>query len=181
MGLQVQADPSNVIGNFNPIGVWGDSGTGYGVWGTTSTGSAISGYSSGSGLAGNFQGDVTISGKLNSRLKVTQVINVRGALPVLNAPFSTSGGTLVLFYSGSGYASINGVFIGMNVLIDGTLVDSTGIFANAGLTHLAFVPKGWVVANIGSGAHNLSLTPFTANTLSDNNDIFTVAVLEMPN
>ena len=190
-GLEAHADPSSIVGTINPVGVWGDSSSGYGVWGTTDTGAAIYGLANGTGNAiyggtfgtgnaGYFDGNVTVNGKLNSHAKVTQVINVKSGLPLYGAPFSSSGGTLVIYYSGSGYSGMINKFIGMNLYIDGNLIDSTGVFANQSGTHLAFVAKQWVLTGHGAGSHSLSLTPLNADTLSNIDDIFFVTVMEMP-
>jgi hypothetical protein len=87
-------------------------------------GSAASG-----GSSGYFEGDVTLTGKLNvPRFHTTQVINTLGGLPIISATFTTSDGTLLLFYSGSGYAQTPSRLIGMSIKLDGNLIDTTGIF-----------------------------------------------------
>jgi hypothetical protein len=181
MGLEAHADPSSIIGIIKPVGIWGDSSTGEGVWGTTDSGNAIYGLTFGSGKAGYFEGDVTVTGKLDSRMKGTQVINSVGPLPFMGATFTSSGGTLLLYYSGSGYSNTAGKMIGMSIAVDGNLIDSTGIYANASLMHLAFVPKQWVLTGIGAGMHSLSLYKMNNDTLTDSNDIFFVTIMELPN
>ena len=49
-----------------PIGVWGDSGSGYGVYGSSNSSVGVYGASS-SGNAGYFSGDVNISGNLTKQ------------------------------------------------------------------------------------------------------------------
>ena len=98
-----------------------------------------------------FDGKVRVTGALEvPRFHVDKVINQVGSLPITSSSFSTSGGTLVLFYSGSGYASANNTTIGMNVNLDGSFVDRTGVFANQASMHLAFVAKQWVLTGIAS-------------------------------
>lgn len=181
MGLEVHAGPSSFVGTFTSTGIWGDSASGKGVWGTTNSGYAVTGSSGAAGQAGYFEGNVTVTGKLTvPRFHSTLLINGLGPLPLTSASFNTSGGTLLLFYSGSGYSNLNARMIGMVVKIDGTVVDQTGIFANTGLTHLAFVSKQWVLTGIAAGPHTVSLEYMNTNTLSDFNDIFEVTVTEMP-
>jgi hypothetical protein len=181
MGLEVHADPSSYVGTFSATGVWGDSAAGKGVWGTTNNGFAIIGSSGAAGQAGYFEGNVTVTGKLTvNRFHSTQLINSIGPLPLASASFNTSGGTLMLFYSGSGYSNLAGRMIGMIVKIDGNVVDQTGIYANAALTHLAFVPKQWILGSIAAGTHTVSLETMNVNTFTDGGDIFEVMVTEMP-
>ena len=182
MGLEIHAGgPSNYVGTFTPTGVWGDSASGKGVWGTTNNGFAIIGSSGAGGQAGYFEGDVTVTGKLTvNRFHSTQLINSLGPLPLTSASFNSSGGTLMLFYSGSGYSNTNGRMIGMTVKIDGNVVDQTGVFANVYNTHLAFVPKQWILTGIAAGPHTVTLEVMNAYTLTDPNDIFEVMLTEMP-
>lgn len=182
MGLEIHAGgPSNYIGTFSATGVWGDSASGKGVWGTTNNGYAVIGSAGTGGQAGYFEGDVTVTGKLTvNRFHSTQLVNSLGPLPLASASFNTSGGTLMLFYSGSGYSNLAGRMIGMIVKIDGNVVDQTGIYANAALTHLAFVPKQWILTGILAGPHTVTLEAMNANTFTDINDIYEVMVTEMP-
>jgi hypothetical protein len=182
MGLEVHGGgPSNYIGTFSSTGVWGDSASGKGVWGTTSNGYGILGSAGSEGWAGYFEGNVTVTGKLNvPRFHTTQVINGLGPMPITSASFTTSGGTLILFYSGSGYSNVSGALIGMAVTLDGSPVDQTGVYANQSLFHLAFVAKQWVVTGIAAGPHTITISAMNAHTLTDGNDIFQVVVTEMP-
>ena len=181
MALEAHAGVSNYLGTFSATGIWGDSASGKGVWGTTNDGYAVIGSSGAAGQAGYFEGNVTVTGKLTvNRFHSTQLINSLGPLPISSASFNTSGGTLVLFYSGSGYSNVAGTMIGMNVKLDGNLVDSTGVYANLSLNHLAFVAKQWVLTGIAAGPHTVTLEKLNANTFSDSGDIFEVVVTEMP-
>ncbi len=181
MGLMVSAGPhSSWSWSGTSVGIWGDSGSGAALWGTTDTGWAVTGSSSGSGWAGYFQGGLYVSGKLQvPHFHSLIAINSAGPMPITSASFSTYGGTLVISYSGSGYSSVNGIMIGMVVKVDGVAFDQTAIYANALGTHLAFVPKQWVLTGIAAGSHTISLTPM-AGTSTDYNDIFNVVVTELP-
>jgi len=114
------------------------------------------------------------------RFHTTQVINSLGPIPITSASFNTSGGTLLLFYSGSGYSNAAGKLIGMNVKLDGNPIDQTGVYANQSLVHLAFVAKQWVVTGIAAGPHTIAIEPLNASSFLDGNDIYEVMVTEMP-
>ncbi len=58
-----QEGGSSGYGPTTPIGVWGDSGSGYGVYGSSNSGTGVFGACS-SGLAGYFAGSVSVSGNL---------------------------------------------------------------------------------------------------------------------
>lgn len=126
---------------------------------------------------GIFNGVINGTGRISSPMwNATTPINISGGLTI-NGQFTSGGGTLVFSVSGSGYCSVAGP-IGMNILLDGVVVDNCQIFANAINTHLAFVPKTFVRAGVAAGNHTLSLQPF-AGTLS-NVDNYCVTVLEFP-
>jgi len=160
------------------VGIWSDSVNGIGVWGTTSTGIAIRGSALSGGKAGKFIGDVEILGKLTSNMNAWQVINQPGPLPITST-FTTKGGTLLLFFSGSGFGNASGP-IGMQISIDGSPIDTTGIYANQSNFHLAFVSKQWVLTGINAGPHAITLTKRDKNTVTDLYDYFQVTVMEMP-
>lgn len=181
MALQASAAAhSNYVGTFNAVGLWGDSGPGTGVWGSTNTGYALLGSAAGSGWAGYFEGNVKVIGKLEvPRFHTVLAINTGGPLPLTSSAFSTSGGTLVLSFSGSGFAGAPNTMLGMSVLLDGNFVDQTGLFANNPGMHLAFVSKQWVLTGIAAGSHTVTLTA-DSGTATDYNDIFNVTVTELP-
>lgn len=126
---------------------------------------------------GIFNGVINGTGRISSPMwNATTPINISGGLTI-NGQFTSGGGTLVFSVSGSGYCSVAGP-IGMNVLLDGVVVDNCQIFANVVNTHLAFVPKTFVRTGVPAGNHTLSLQPF-AGTLS-NVDNYCVTVVEFP-
>jgi hypothetical protein len=128
-------------------------------------------------------GDAHVTGKISSPLwKGTKVVYAPGPLSNLTngVSFTSSGGTLVIFSSGSGYSSSTGIWIGMEILLDGTVIDSTAILNSIANNHLAFVPVTTVMPGVAAGTHTLGLAPFDFHTSSDNKDIFRVTVLELP-
>ncbi len=74
-----------------PMGVWGDSGSGYGVCGTTNTGVGVFGGAQITGLAGYFSGAVQIYGSQTN----TGDVSVSGTLNVT----AVQAGTLTVNYN----------------------------------------------------------------------------------
>ncbi|EEF57835.1 FG-GAP repeat domain-containing protein [Pedosphaera parvula] len=121
---------------------------------------------------------LSINGGINSPMwRLTSVISGQGALP-LTGNFTSGGGTLMIFVSGSGYSPSAGALIGMDIVLDGNPIDSCFIFANPAVTHLAFVPIT-VRAGALAGAHTIKLVP-RAGTTTDGTDYFRVTVQELP-
>jgi hypothetical protein len=80
---------------------------------------------------------------------------------------------------GSGWTSTGGVFIGMNVTLDGTTIVNDQIFANSSSIHLPFEAPTIVLNNIAASSHTLKFTAFSGTT-TDSADIFTATVQELP-
>jgi hypothetical protein len=118
-------------------------------------------------------------GKLVSPMwRATHVMNQRqGPLPV-SANFASGGGTLVIIFSGSGFAA-TGTNIGLVLQIDGSSVATTRSFTNEPSSHKAFTTNILVQANVAAGNHSITLSPLSG-TISDGNDWFNVTVLELP-
>ena len=118
-------------------------------------------------------------GKLYSSMwRATQVMNqVQGALPK-SADFSSGGGTLVIIYSGTGRREGIGN-VGMNLLLDNTVVSTTRSWTNELQSHKAFTTNIHVTANVAAGNHTIALAVLP-DTITDVNDWFNVTVLEMP-
>ena len=108
----------------------------------------------------------------------TKVIAQAGPLPITSAAFTTNGGTLIIFASGSGYSSSGGN-IGMSVELDGTWVGGVVGYTNEGNSHKAFVANQIIVTGIPAGSHTISLVP-QGVTLTNSDDAYDVAVLEEP-
>jgi hypothetical protein len=122
---------------------------------------------------------IRADGKLFSPMwKATHVLNQRqGPMPV-SGTFVSGGGTLVIIFSGSGFAS-TATNIGLALQINGGTVATTRVFTNEASSHKAFTTNILVQGNVAPGNHTINLTPLV-NTLSDGNDWFNVTVLELP-
>jgi hypothetical protein len=125
------------------------------------------------------EGGANFNGKISSPMwRATTVINAVGPLPLTNS-FTSGGGTLLIFFSGNGYGSSATQKVGMNVLLDGAVIDGTTCWTDVNNDQAAFVPKTGVVSNVAAGTHTIALYPFQS-TSTDFTDEFTVTVLELP-
>jgi hypothetical protein len=113
---------------------------------------------------------------------VTQVMSFKtGPFPIVSNAFTTNGGTLLIFASGSAYLPGVGQF-GAYVYVD---YQSTAYFAgymfrftNEAGSHKTLIPSSWPV-KVPAGTHTITIIPWS-NTTSDGNDYFFVTVLELP-
>lgn len=113
------------------------------------------------------------------RWKVSQPINnAVGGLPV-TGPFTSGGGSLLLFVSGSGFSNVGAQAIGLQILIDGVFQGIAQVFTNEAASHKSFVANATLVAGIPPGAHMLTLVAMP-NTVTDFNDFFSATILELP-
>jgi hypothetical protein len=94
--------------------------------------------------------------------------------------FKTGGGILLIFASGSGQASGTELTIGMDLLVENTVVGKAITCVNDTTeAHKPFMTSGLVVRNIASGEHTLTLKT-TISTKIGLNDFFNVTILELP-
>ena len=101
-----------------------------------------------------------------------------GALPITSAAFTTSGGTLMVFASGSGSSPVINNTIGMTVQLDGTSIGTASVASNEALSHRVFV-SSVLLTTPAAGSHTISLQAQTS-TITDNFDYFSVTTLELP-
>ncbi len=151
------------MANDNTVGLWGNGGIGWGF------------------LMDVTNGDLDVRGEINSpRFRATTVMNVRpGGLP-LSAQFTSAGGTLLLFASGSGFRAGVGGQIGMIVSINNIPMAFPRGFTNETGSHKTIPASFTVITSIGAGTHAVTINPIDAATLTDSNDFFNVLVLELP-
>lgn len=92
----------------------------------------------------------------------------------------TTGGTLLVFMNGSGFSvADDGARIGMELSIGDRTCGNAWVFANQRWMHLAFGGGAMVVKDVAAGTHRVELKPMW-DTRTDNNDSFSVVVLELP-
>jgi len=147
------------------VGFWGNAGIGWGLQMNVAT------------------GELFCASEINSpRFRAMTLMQSRpGALP-LATTFTSSGGTLLLFASGSGWRAANAgaAIIGMLVRIDNVIVATVRGFTNEVLSHKTFPTAFSVITTIGAGSHTLDIIPLDAGTITDFNDFFNIAILELP-
>jgi Fibronectin type III domain len=101
-----------------------------------------------------------------------------GPLPITSAAFTTSGGTLMVFASGSGSSPVINNTIGMTVQLDGTSIGTASVPSNEALSHRVFV-SSVLLATPAAGSHTITLQARTGTT-TDSFDYFSVTTLELP-
>jgi hypothetical protein len=135
-----------------------------------------------------------LDGKDFNDFGAAQVISAQGPLPVEGA-YTSKGGTLFILASGSGFRNTNTV--GRMALIikfdGGTSLSSPWVYTNERNSHKTFVDSYVVLPNVPAGQHKIRLQAFSSPecgtpsethqsfcTATDAEDIFRVAVLEIP-
>jgi hypothetical protein len=97
--------------------------------------------------------------------------------------FTTGGGILLVFASGSGAAAGTtgqSITIGMDVLLDNVTVGKVLSCVNDTTeSHKPFVTSGLVIRNITPGPHTFALKTSPSTTIGQN-DFFNVTILELP-
>ncbi|MCA1636352.1 MAG: hypothetical protein LC802_22350 [Acidobacteria bacterium] len=125
-------------------------------------------------------GDLVLSANGRVRSPMWRAFQLATALPgglPKSINFTTNGGLVILFVSGSGWAP-NGGLIGMSVKVDGALKGNMRAFTNEPGSHKSFVP-GQLVLALDAGQHTLLLEALPG-TASDLNDFYNVTAVEMP-
>ena len=110
-------------------------------------------------------------------MAVQVIINQqKGPLPI-NSTFSAiSSAPGYLEVAGSVWTQSANSLIGIQVLLDGTVLGTAQLFSNTASTHRAVVPAYFKI-QLTQGQHTLTLKPNPGSTtVSDVNDFFTVAI-----
>lgn len=126
-------------------------------------------------------GDGQFDGKITSPMfKVTQVMSARGGpLPITSSSFTTSGGTLLIFMTGSVYTGSAFSWTGVTLYIDYPTysLGNTYRIVNEASSHKLI--NNTYVYRPPAGTHTISVYAWS-NTLSDAYDYFYITVLELP-
>ena len=129
-----------------------------------------------------FSGSNTFTGFLSAtKWKASTIMKDQPGPMPLTASFKSSGGTLLISFSGSGYAASPnyGVLIGADIYLDGSFVDASYIYANSSDLHMAFMPKT-IVTHAAAGSHSITLQNYGSYTTTDGVDNFNITVEELP-
>jgi hypothetical protein len=134
-------------------------------------------------------GDLRISGRINcNQWRITSILTqATGPLNtdhlgggVLGGSIDSSGGTLLILASGSGFSATPIRQIGMYIEVDRKVVGQAKIWANEAGSHKSFVGAPIVVKSIGAGSHTVRISPINSDTKTDQNDYFDLTVIELP-
>src|SRR4051794_11708696 len=99
-----------------------------------------------------------------------------GPLPLIGQ-FTTSGGAVLILFSGTGYRTSAGTDE-IDLSVDSSVVSQTKLYANEANSHKA-LPTGMSVLNLSPGNHTLALIA-ASGLSSDSTDYFSAAVVELP-
>jgi hypothetical protein len=132
-------------------------------------------------------GDIT-----SPKWNVTQLVFCRpvactnkglGPLPLTSESFSTGGGTLLIFVSGSAFATTTNTRPCIGVTLDGDSATTRSfcIYANNAFEHLPILTFPYILKNIGAGNHTIRIEAFSPAVMETNvDDTFAVTVEELP-
>ena len=108
-------------------------------------------------------------------MAIQVIVQQAGPLPI-EVTFQAPGdGPMYLVVNGSVWSQTANVLIGVQVKIDGEVAGHARIFSNGPTTHRAAVPA-YIPIKLRQGQHTLTLSPDTAQTVSDFNDFYTAVI-----
>ena len=111
--------------------------------------------------------------------KVTSVfVNQPGPLP-LGKSFQSSGGSLLIFVSGSLWAATPNIGLKLGIILDGNQIQVCEEYANQAGVHLSLIPVLFTVPKQLAGNHVLELRTVSGGTNSDANDAYNATVIEL--
>jgi hypothetical protein len=123
--------------------------------------------------------DITAARISSALWKATRLFDRRsGPLPV-EAQFSSSGGTLVIFTSGTGFKSSGG-FMSLHLTLDGGSDRWTDLYANEANSHKPFPTTVEIFSGVAAGNHTFRIAVWSNSMVTDTNDRFYATVLELP-
>ena len=121
-----------------------------------------------------------VKGTIKSTMwKVTQVFSSQKGPLLKEGKFTSGGGTLLIFASGTGFQKGRRGSIGMEIRVDNVRKGYAKSYTNEWNSHKAFSANPLVVTRIKAGNHTIRLVSWNG-TETDGNDYFNVTVLELP-
>ena len=106
---------------------------------------------------------------------VQVLLSQKGPLPI-NVNFNAVGDSpMYLEVNGSVWTQSANNMIGIQIALDGSVIGTANIFANAASTHRAVVPA-YIPIKLQQGQHTLTLSTAPGTTVSDFNDFFTAVI-----
>ena len=103
--------------------------------------------------------------------------NTTASYPHTSGSFTTKGGTLLVFFSGTALPSAPGMF-GMDIKVDASTVGTVEIHGTSATDH-KMLSRVFLVSNIAAGSHTLGAA-LRSNTTTDANDRISAFVVELP-
>jgi hypothetical protein len=108
-------------------------------------------------------------------MAIQVILQQAGPLPI-QATFEAPGNEpMYLEVNGSVWSQSVNVVIGIGVKLDGKKVGDARVFSNGNATHRSVVPA-YIPIQLSAGRHTLTLSPDTAQTVSDYNDFYTAVI-----
>jgi len=104
------------------------------------------------------------------------VLHQAGPLPIKTTVRWPSSNLVTVAVSGSAWARNPNTMVAVDVTISSEKIGTLQIFANKAQVHLA-LPDAFIATQGIFGEFALTLTAANGNTITDENDIFTVALL----
>lgn len=96
----------------------------------------------------------------------------------LSGSFTTNGGFVQIFFTGSAWSGAGAAMVGANLIIDGNVVTSAKVFTNEPTSHKSLVPTS-LIKGLAVGSHTVTIAFATTQTRVDQNDLFTLIVTEL--
>lgn len=101
-----------------------------------------------------------------------------GGNTMASGTFASSGGTLVVAVSVSGFAAAENTLLQASIQIDNKEVGTTELYANRAQTHLCLTGNDVVATSVGAGNHTIGLIA-SSSTKTDYNDRCSITVIEV--
>lgn len=131
--------------------------------------------------AATLNGTVSAGGNITSpKFRISNPINnISGPLGTANYSFTTGGGTLVLFVSGSGYRTscgLGGVSLNASTF---SFSPAMKLYFCPANTHTSLVSHPLIVSGVAAGSYLMNLTGWNGSS-GDVSDFYNVTILELP-
>lgn len=107
---------------------------------------------------------------------IQTVINSNGPLPLKGAFNAESNSPLVIVVSGSAWSNAAGQWVGVQVILDGSVIGEAAVFCNEASSHRALITT-FIPTTVDFGQHTIELQAVSASTMCDVNDFLNVYVM----
>ena len=103
--------------------------------------------------------------------------NQQGPLP-RTFPFQVPvTGDVTLAVAGTCWSNAAGALAGIIIYLDGNAVGKVPLFFNAASQHMT-LQTFFVPIDLGDGPHTITIEPMTSNTVTDQNDYFSLWIID---